>query len=115
MQTMRLSYIELRQHGNKWLIAYLELREYRNLIFPVFSDVFDFVTMGADLFSDLQVSIECWIIMNGSYENTWVVLRYFICILRLFMGSTFRCIERSGIHLAMCVWDYILGVSSREW
>lgn len=63
------------------------------------------------MFTDLRLSVDCWLIMNGSHEGMLDIRCCFIRLLRLAMGDSCSFLTKSGVYIAKCVWVYILGGS----
>lgn len=77
---------ELRWHVKTWLWVSSVLRGDCDFIFHLFSQ-FCCITLNTDVFPDLLPSVNCWLIMNGSYESMRVIRGYFFFMLCFAMGG----------------------------
>lgn len=101
-------WFELRQHVHIWLFARLVLRGDRDFIFPVFSEMFCYITLDVGVFLYLQLSFDCWLVMEGSYETMLVVHCFSFCFLRFTICGNFHCLQRRGMYISKCGWIYTL-------
>lgn len=88
---------------------FIVLRGDCNLIFSVYSELFYSVILEVSAFLDLQLFVECWFPIVGSYENMQVIRLCFYYLFRFAISGSFWCLVWSKMYIVECDGDYTLG------